>query len=592
MPGIFERLVGLETEYAIRFQPRDGITSPPSKFRIYESVVAALARRIPTARAKHFKEGVFIANGGAVWFEAERPAAGGGLIEGATPECRGPREVVTYQLAQDQLLRESAEMARSRGKITLIKNDRDAEGHVYGAQENYEVRLAIGWRAAVWRVGLVILFPLAVFTWLLVFACMLGTLAYFLWAALLYLPCRLISGGHERLSMFLFGRDLTEGRDTCVHLPVWLEGMLQLVTRIITAPLACALFLLLHVSAFNEVRRKLLPFLISRSVLTGAGLLDDDGAFQLADKGPSINCVLGFGGIVGDRPIFTMGHFFKTVYAESWFAPREYLALFSLRQRLQIAIGDSNMCEAAQLLRVGTTMLVLDAIDAGFFGYTPRLRSPIQALHAICADPTLQCAVPMIGEEPATALDIQRFYYSACRAFVGSQSHAPDQAWEILNLWKHALDDLEQAPIDPQAARGLIGMLDWVTKKYLLDHAAPSESWETRKKIDIRYHELSAEGYFDLLRAGGISTKILDESLVERATRMPPANSPATMRGHYIREFGSSDERFSVNWKSISLGSGWHRRVVRLAQYEQSETAPPRRPRGSLRGRNRRPRQG
>ena len=592
MPVIFDRLVGLETEYAIRFQPRDGSATPPSKFRLYESVVTALARRLPTARAKHFKEGVFIANGGAVWFEAERPAAGGGLIEGATPECRGPREVVAYQLAQDQLLRESAEAARTRGKVTLIKNDRDAAGHVYGAQENYEVTLATGWRAAVWRIGLVVLFPLAALTWLLVFACMLGTLVYFLCAALLYLPCRLISGGHERLSMLLFGRDLTEGRDTCVHLPVWLEAVLQLVTRIITAPLACALFLLLHVSAFNEVRRKLLPLLISRSVLTGAGLLDDSGAFQLADKGPAINCVVGFGGIVGDRPIFTMGHFFKTVYAESWFAPREYLGLFSLRQRLQIAIGDSNMCEAAQLLRVGTTMLVLDAIDAGFFGYTPQIRSPIRALHAICADPTLQHAVPLVGEEPATALEIQRFYYSACRAFVGSQPDAPEQAWEILNLWKHVLEDLEQSTVDPQAARGLVGTLDWVTKQYLLNHAAPTESWETRKKIDIRYHELSAEGYFDLLRAGGLSNSVIDEALIERATRMPPANTPATMRGHFIREFGSGDERFAVNWKSISLGQGWHKRVVRLDQYGRSEPAPPRRPRGNFRGRNRRPRQG
>ena len=59
----------------------------------------AVARRIPAVRAKHFKEGMFLANGGALWFEAERPAAGGGLIEGATPECRGPAEVLAYQRA-------------------------------------------------------------------------------------------------------------------------------------------------------------------------------------------------------------------------------------------------------------------------------------------------------------------------------------------------------------------------------------------------------------------------------------------------------------------------------------------------------------
>ena len=146
VPGIFERLCGLETEYAVRFQPGDATVPPPSKFRLYESLVTALARRVPTARAKHFKEGVFVATGGAVWFEAERPAAGGGLVEGATPECRGARELLAYQLAQDQLLAQAAESARTSGKITLIKNDRDAQGNIYGAQENYEVTLATGWR--------------------------------------------------------------------------------------------------------------------------------------------------------------------------------------------------------------------------------------------------------------------------------------------------------------------------------------------------------------------------------------------------------------------------------------------------------------
>ncbi|MCA9162399.1 MAG: proteasome accessory factor PafA2 family protein, partial [Planctomycetales bacterium] len=86
--------MGLETEYAIRFRPHSAQGEPPTKLQLYRSLVEALRRRVLLAEAKHFKEGVFNACGGAVWFEAERPAAGGGLIEGATPECRGPRQVL------------------------------------------------------------------------------------------------------------------------------------------------------------------------------------------------------------------------------------------------------------------------------------------------------------------------------------------------------------------------------------------------------------------------------------------------------------------------------------------------------------------
>lgn len=584
MAEIFERLCGLETEYAIRYQPVDSESPAPSKFRLYESLVSALGRQLPTAKAKHFKEGVFLANGGAVWFEAERPAAGGGLVEGATPECRGPHQLVAHQLAQDRLLAQAAEKARIRGTIRLIKNDQDAVGNLYGAQENYEADLASGWRLGLWRAGLVLLFPLAVTTWLLVFACVLATFAYFLTAALIYLPCRLLTGGHERLSLWLFGRDLTEGRETCVHLPVWLESLLQGVTRLVTAPLALGLYLLLRVTAFHQLRRVLLPFLVSRSILTGSGLVDADGKFQLADKAPGINCILGFGGIIGDRPIFSMGHFFKSVYAESWFSPREYRSLFVRRQRLQIAIGDSNMCETSQLLRVGTTLLVMDAVDAGFFGDVPQLKSAIRALHDICADPNLRCAVPLVGEKGTTALELQSFFFAGCRAFVGSQPEAPAEAWEILTLWKQQLDSLQRVAAGEPPPEHLVGVLDWVTKKYLLDEAAPQAPWEQRKKIDIRYHELSTEGYFELLRAGGVPAAVIPEVDIERATRTPPPDTPATMRGHYIREFGSGEERFTVNWKSVVLGQGWHQRRIRLGQYHQSRS-PSRRARTSPRNR-------
>jgi hypothetical protein len=577
--AIFRRLVGLETEYAIRFRSDDSSAPVPSKFRLFESIVATLRRRIPTVAARYFKEGVFTATGGAVWFEAERPSSGGGLIEGATPECRGPRQVLAYQVAQDRLLSECA--LASRQGVSLVKNDRDASDNVYGAQENYEATLADGWRLAAWRCALILLFPLAMLTWFSILACVLVTLAYFLFAGLFYIPFRILSGRNDRVTLFLFGRDISEGRESCVHLPVWLETVLQATTRVVTAPLALSLFVMLRTLAFHNAHQRLLPFLISRSILVGAGMVDREGQFQIADKGPSINCVYGFGGIIGDRPIFTWGHFFKAVYAESWFSPREFAALFASQQRLQIAIGDSNMSHTAQYLRVGTTLLVLDAIDAGFFGYFPRLVSPIRALRTICADPTLQATVPVWREEPRSALQIQRFYYSACRAFVGSQSEVSEEAQHVLELWKRALDELEQQTTEPHALESgsvpwLIGAIDWVTKKYLVDRAGAESSWDERKKIDIRYHELSDEGYFQALSSAGLSTQIVDDDQVDRAMRIPPPDSPATTRGHYIREFASGEESLTVNWKTVVLGQGWSARVIRLSRYGRVQAAPPR----------------
>jgi proteasome accessory factor A len=305
-------------------------------------------------------------------------------------------------------------------------------------------------------------------------------------------------------------------------------------------------------------------------------MLDSKGQFRIADKAPSINCVFGFGGIIGDRPIFTFGHFFKAVYAESWFSPRDYLALFASKHRLQIAIGDSNMSQTAQFLRVGTTMLVLDAIDAGFFGYYPRMKSPVRALRSICGDPSLKQTVTVAGEEPKSAIQIQRFYYSACRAFVGSQADSPAEARQVLELWRRALDELEKHSRCEKASSWLIGNIDWVTKKYFLDRAGAGASWSERKKIDIRYHDLSENGYFQMLDRSGLASHLIDEEHIERAMRTPPPDSPATTRGHYIREFASADVPLSVNWKNVVIGQGWGSRIIRLSKYGRSAAAPPR----------------
>ena len=119
---IFDRLVGLETEYAIRFHPTDANAPRPPKYLLFRAGFA-LRRQLLTVEAKHFKDGVFTATGGAVWFETERPMSDGGLIEGSTPECRGPRQVLAYQrCARSFACRRRA--SRRRGRRVRIAQER------------------------------------------------------------------------------------------------------------------------------------------------------------------------------------------------------------------------------------------------------------------------------------------------------------------------------------------------------------------------------------------------------------------------------------------------------------------------------------
>lgn len=560
-PPIFRRLAGMETEYAMRFHPAADVVSSLSKFELYKSLLQAFRRRALTVPAKHFKEGVFWGSGGAIWFESERLSSPGGLIEGSTPECRGPRQLLAYQRAQDRLLAEAAAAAPVPGELSLIKNCRDAKDNVYGAQENYQAIIAEGWALLAWRVGVVLLFPLILFAWAALFAMILGMLLYLTFAGSAFLLIRMVSKDPKRWSLLLFGRDLTEGREVGGPLPPWLESVSLWGARVASVPLAVGLMLLIHVCAFRRVRRGLIPLLITRCVVSGAGLVDSDSQFQLADKAPAINCVIGLGGFLWDRPIFNFGHFFKAASLETLLAPGDFRHLFAKRQRLQIGLGDSNMAETAEWLRVGTVMLVLDAIEAGFLRDAPRVRRPIRTLHRLCRDPSLSAVVETADGQTLTAVQVQRYYLEACQRFLDSCEDPPHEALTLVHLWDFVLDGLVSAP------ETLIGEVDWVSKKYLLDSVAADAGWAERKKIDLRYHELTQDGYFYQLERVGLTEALLKPEEIDRAVRTAPPDSPATMRGHFIREFADGDEPMSVNWRRVVLGSGKKARVVRLSQY-------------------------
>jgi proteasome accessory factor A len=564
---VFQRLVGLETEYALFTPSLIGLSGSPAKQRqnrhaLFHELIAALQSKIPCVRARSMKEGVFHAAGGAVWFETERPAVGGGLIEGSTPECRSPRQLLIWQRAQDEMLADAADTAFGNA-VRLIKNDRDAEGNIYGAQENYEATVAIGWRLAVWRTALIALLPLAAITWLLLWLIDVAVTCYALAATVVYLTAERLFPRPERLSRLLFGCSVKELAAETPTGPAWLEAILSVVARVLTAPLAIALFAVLWFIAFVRIRRELTPFLLSRAIVAGSGMVDEQGRFQLADKAAAMNCLTGFGGLLGDRPIFCLGHFFKTVYADAWLAPQQYARLFVRRQRLQIALGDSNLAETAEYLRVATTLLVIDAIEAGEMPPVPAVKRPIGSLRSICADPTLAARVPLAGGKKATALEIQRFYFEACRRFLARRPAAPDEAREVLRRWEIALDALGDNP------QSLVGTLDWVTKRFILAKSGKGAAWDVCKKIDIRYHELSPQGYFQRLKATGVVNELVSQSEVDHARRNPPANTPAAVRGRYIREFSDDEHGMSANWQAVFLGQGREVKVVRLDRYQQ-----------------------
>ncbi len=558
---MLDRLAGLETEYAIRFDPDYPYAQRPVDYRLYESLIVALRKEILTVNAGELKEGVFLGTGGAVWFERVRFTGGFGLVEGSTPECRGPRQLLQYQRGQDELLSAACRDAEVPGALTLIKNDRDSQGNVYGAQENYEISVGSGRSLIAWRIGLACLFPFLLIGWIGYGLIWVGIFLYVIMAGLTYFLLQFFLPIHwrEPVLRVMLGEEFTKTDASAYACPVptWLEVCVPNVIRLVTAPFAAGLYLLVNWCAGRRIRVGLTPFLVTRPLIGGAGLAGE-AEFRLSDKADAMNCQLGYNGMIFDRPLYSIGHLFKPVVFSNWSSLREFLRLFQSKQRLQICVGDSNMAEEAEYLRIATTMLVLDALDAGAIPANLRVRNPIKMLRRVNCDTEFQNTYRLADGRQLSALQIQREYHRLCRKYVEADPEPSAEAQDILQRWENVLDLLETD------REQLIGRLDWVTKRFLLSQSEPDSSDDVRKKIDIRYHELSSEGYFQQLTTTGLTRNLLQSDEIERAMRLPPPNTPATLRSRYIREFSVENVAFQVNWNTVTVGRGARARVIDL----------------------------
>ena len=84
-------------------------------------------------------------------------------------------------------------------------------------------------------------------------------------------------------------------------------------------------------------------------------------------------------------------------------------------RRLHVIVGDSNMNEATTLLKVGSADLVLRMIEDGVAFRDLTLENPIRAIREISHDLTGTRPVRLAAGRSASALEIQREYYSQGR---------------------------------------------------------------------------------------------------------------------------------------------------------------------------------
>ena len=293
---------------------------------------------------------------------------------------------------------------------------------------------------------------------------------------------------------------------------------------------------------FARISAGLLPFLVSRQVIAGAGKVGIEaqeegfqaGMYQLSQRADFMETELSVD-TMHNRPIVNTRD--------------EPHADRSKYRRLHLIVGDANMCEYATALKVGTTRLVLDLIARGNAPLV-ELEDPVAAIKLIARDPELKQVVRRTSGGCVSALDLQAEYYGAAQKKLAGQDDETD--W-ILREWGETLALLA-------ADRSqLVGRLDWVTKLWLLDTFVREErlGWNDPwlASLDLEYHNVDPErGLFLGLEAEGKTVRLTTHDAVNAAMSAGPSDTRGGIRGQCIRRF--PDHIKSIQWERVQFRGG------------------------------------
>lgn len=556
-------ILGLETEYALllRHEAGGGLPAPRE---LVQALIAKLSEKVLSAHAAGPKLGMFLASGGLVHGEAGNLTTGAELLEICTPECTTPRDVVAQQRAHEKAVRDLLAPTRAElmpdnpvARASLLKCSIDADGNTFSTHENYRVRDRLpAWRraalAVVFAVSRLVGLPMRIVRWALV-VLLLG-LVFALVAVKLALA---------------FAKNLYPG------LEAWSERADEIDPRAFSAISTAAIRLeqfdrlwvrpplddLMAWLIFPGFRRHLPSFLSTRQIFTAPGHFETragptHGRLVLSPKAEVLTSFFGFPRSRDAKPVVDVKHLVR--HLEN---------LWAEEKRLSVTFSDTNMSEFALWLKVGTTLLVLQMIEAGVHPEGFELEDPLEAIRQVSADP-LGARLARRTGTPVSALDVQRAWHVAAERFL-AEGGGGLEADEVVREWGAVLAALET---DPES---LLDRVDWVAKQVLLrDIVAPVgydrlaalrpagtrppgdegfawDVYQQARKLDLKYHDLGEEpGYQAMLEARGEMRRVIAEPFVD-LHRAPPVDTRAWHRGAYLRLAAKRELTVLIGWERV-----------------------------------------
>src|SRR5215470_6703729 len=264
---------------------------------------------------------------------------------------------------------------------------------------------------------------------------------------------------------------------------------------------------------FARIVQHMMPFFVSRQILTGAGKVGaennaDPCDYQISQRADFLETEVGLE-TMHSRPIINTRD-------EPHADPEKY-------RRLHVIVGDANMSEVSNYLKVGTMAIVLSMVEDDFIDRDLSVDGPVGAFRVVSRDLTCRETFRLKDGRSITAVDLQREFLGLAHRYYRDHEAEP---WvrEVLARWEQTLDRLAEDPM--QLGREL----DWV--------------------IDLQYHDIRpGRGLYYKLEEAEAVDRIATDDEISKAIYDPPKDTRAYFRGMCLQRY--ADEIVSASWDSV-----------------------------------------
>jgi proteasome accessory factor A len=303
---------------------------------------------------------------------------------------------------------------------------------------------------------------------------------------------------------------------------------------------------------FSKIVAGLTPHFITRQIFCGAGRIgigqkSENIGYQISQRADYIEAHVGLETTM-KRPIINTRD-------EPHADPK-------ISRRLHVIIGDANMSDFANILKVGSTALVISMIEDEFVDFDEvDLLNPVGVVKDISHDLDMKNIYLTNSGKKFSAIDIQEWYLEKSKSYL-SQIGYDDNSRQVIDFWEQALMGLRNNKDD------LADRVDWIAKLALINRYKEKQNLTLNddliQSLDFKYSEITSDdGIAQVLRRKNFLKQYLEASEVDKAISEPPTDTRAWFRGKALSKFSKSIA--AASWDSLILDIDKNQPLFRIS---------------------------